>query len=77
MRVHNRDDSCSQAQRLQATAFVDWLILVGDGLLHDPENETVVLPEDLLLPPGRKTISQLIESVYKDLDVGQTEAQQI
>ena len=48
MRVHNRDDSCSQGQRLQATAFVDWLISVGDGLLHDPKNETVVLPEDLL-----------------------------
>ena len=77
MRVHNCDDGCSQVQWLQATAFTDWLISVGDGLLHDPENETVVLPEDLLLPPGRKTIPRLIESVYKDLDVGRTEAQQI
>ena len=77
MRVHNRDDGCSQAQRLQATAFADWLILVGNSLLHDPENETVVLPEDLLLPPSRKTTPWLIESVYKDLDVGRTEAQQI
>ena len=63
-RVHNRDNSCSQAQRLQATAFADWLISVGDGLLHDPENETVVL-KTYFCPPVEEPSSSLLSLSIK------------
>ncbi len=67
----------SPAEQNQANEFANWLLSIGNGLTDDLDNQRVILPADILLPPGKASIPTLINSVYRDIDVDHTEPEQL